>query len=318
MNFHRTIVTSLIGLAFAGFAHHAQAAAAVAVGSNGYSYTVTEAKDLDKAKSEALAECSRRAPGCEIIAWSGQASAIALAKSADNSVSVAVRDTPALARDAAMKLCRDKYKGCKFAAVYWEPGGDWVAWATAKGADGLLVAQHFAYGAMTEAEAIRTAMDACTAKLNNAAGLKCTAATGWGNYVRATASSSVFTSYRIAKDRATAEAGALASCRADSAAGDACKIDDVVENAGPRAKPTSFDKVFAQSVVAREAAAPRTPARSRPSAPPRGGALTCTNRCVNGSCVRTFANGHTERWEAPRVLDPFTNNWKWDTSSCGG
>jgi hypothetical protein len=47
--------------------------------------------------------------------------------------------------------------------------------------------------------------------------------------------------------------------------------------------------------------------------------VSCTNRCVNGSCVRTFADGRTERWQAPRVYDPMTRNWTWDvtTNACG-
>ncbi|MCD2517967.1 DUF4189 domain-containing protein [Massilia sp. G4R7] len=318
MNFHRTILISLIGLALTGASHDALAAAAVAAGSNGYSYTLTEATDLEKAKAEALAECQRRAPDCEIVGWTTEASAIALAKSADGSIVTTIRPTPELARDAAMKRCRAKYKGCKFAAVYWEPGGDWVAWATAKGPDGLLVAQHYAYRYTTESEASRTAMKGCTEKLKNTSGVHCTVASGWGAFVRAIASSSSYTSYRIETDRATAEAGALKQCREESAPGDACKIDSVAENTAPRAKPASFDKVFAQTTVARENATLRPSARPNPPVPPRGQALSCTNRCVNGSCVRTFANGRTERWQAPRVLDPFTNNWKWDTSSCGG
>jgi hypothetical protein len=44
----------------------------------------------------------------------------------------------------------------------------------------------------------------------------------------------------------------------------------------------------------------------------------CTNDCVNGSCVRTFPNGRKERWQAPRIYDPFSGDWKWDTNSCGG
>jgi hypothetical protein len=47
--------------------------------------------------------------------------------------------------------------------------------------------------------------------------------------------------------------------------------------------------------------------------------LNCTNRCVNGDCVRTFPDGRQERWQAPRVYDPIRKNWKWDTSTnaCG-
>jgi hypothetical protein len=46
---------------------------------------------------------------------------------------------------------------------------------------------------------------------------------------------------------------------------------------------------------------------------------SCTNNCTNGSCVRTFPDGLQERWQAPRKLDPFTQNWEWDTTTnaCG-
>lgn len=45
--------------------------------------------------------------------------------------------------------------------------------------------------------------------------------------------------------------------------------------------------------------------------------VRCSNVCTNGNCVRTFENGRKERWQAPRVYDPFKNDWTWDTSSCG-
>lgn len=46
---------------------------------------------------------------------------------------------------------------------------------------------------------------------------------------------------------------------------------------------------------------------------------SCTNNCVNGSCVRTFPDGSQENWQAQRKLDPFTQNWGWDTTTnaCG-
>lgn len=45
--------------------------------------------------------------------------------------------------------------------------------------------------------------------------------------------------------------------------------------------------------------------------------VRCSNVCTNGNCVRTFENGRKERWQAPRVYDPFKNDWTWDTNSCG-
>lgn len=56
------------------------------------------------------------------------------------------------------------------------------------------------------------------------------------------------------------------------------------------------------------------------SAPARStNRVTCTNNCVNGSCLRKFADGRTERWQAPRKFNPLTNNWEWDitTNACG-
>jgi hypothetical protein len=46
--------------------------------------------------------------------------------------------------------------------------------------------------------------------------------------------------------------------------------------------------------------------------------LSCRNQCTNGSCLRTFPDGKTERWQAPRTFDAMSGDWKWDTSSCGG
>lgn len=309
MNFHRILASSFLALALG--AGSASAAVAVASSSNGHTFTVTEGKDLEETKLEALAGCRERGPDCKLLAWSSDPAAIAIAKSPTTTTAV-MRDTPEKARDEAMKACRKQAKGCKFNALYWEPGGEWLAWAYARSAEGQLLAQFYAYRYSSEAKARQAALDGCAADLKDAAA-KCEVLTKWGAWTRVTAASPSYSFHQLETDRVQAEKVALAQCREQSAPGEACKIVETFENRGPRSKPASFDKVFAQTALAKERAA-----QSRPSAPPRGRTLACTNRCVNGSCVRTFANGHTERWEAPRVLDPFTNNWKWDTSSCGG
>lgn len=43
--------------------------------------------------------------------------------------------------------------------------------------------------------------------------------------------------------------------------------------------------------------------------------ISCTNNCVNGSCLRKFPDGTTERWQAPRTFNPITSNWEWDTTT---
>jgi hypothetical protein len=47
--------------------------------------------------------------------------------------------------------------------------------------------------------------------------------------------------------------------------------------------------------------------------------LSCQNSCQNGSCIRTLPDGTKERWQAPRVFNPLSNNWEWDTTTnaCG-
>lgn len=45
--------------------------------------------------------------------------------------------------------------------------------------------------------------------------------------------------------------------------------------------------------------------------------VSCHNECTNGNCLRTFSDGRKERWQAPRVFNPLTNNWEWQVNSCG-
>lgn len=71
------------------------------------------------------------------------------------------------------------------------------------------------------------------------------------------------------------------------------------------------------AAVARAAAAEKR-ATTRVASTQRN-VVRCSNVCTNGSCLRTFENGRTERWQAPRIRDPFSNNWTWDinTNACG-
>jgi hypothetical protein len=64
----------------------------------------------------------------------------------------------------------------------------------------------------------------------------------------------------------------------------------------------------------RKAAAAREREEARPVRVAQ--ANSCTTSCVNGSCVRRWANGRSERFQAPRKFNPFTSQWEWDTSGC--
>lgn len=44
---------------------------------------------------------------------------------------------------------------------------------------------------------------------------------------------------------------------------------------------------------------------------------SCTNHCVNGSCIRTLPDGTKEQWQAERRYNSMSGEWEWDTNSCG-
>lgn len=48
----------------------------------------------------------------------------------------------------------------------------------------------------------------------------------------------------------------------------------------------------------------------------RPGVVTCNTRCVNGDCWRTYDDGHHTQFQAKRVFDPFSGEWKWDDGGC--
>lgn len=311
MNFPQLIRSSLFAALLGGAASTAFGAAAVAVGDDNYTYTVTNAASLDEAKAEALEECGKRVNNCKILTSRTVPGAIALAKGDDGMFS-ATDDTPEKARARAMADCRKNYKNCRFTALYWESGGSWGAWAHAMDEKGLLVATQFSYNFGNEADARADALDEC-AKQQKGKPVRCEVKTHFGEWGYAVAESASYASVRMEASMEAAVAAAMANCKEGAKPGETCKLTVKAFNRGMSNAPASFDKLAAQTEVARKAKAPARQVATRAVQ-----ALSCTNRCVNGSCVRTFADGRTEKWQAPRVFDPFTNDWKWNTSSCGG
>jgi hypothetical protein len=313
MNLLRTLVPTLAGMVLACASWTAQAAAAVAVAPDGSSYTALDSVDVEKAKAAAIEGCQRKGSPCKVTVWTHSARAIALAKGTNGNAQ-ATHAKPEQARDAAMKECRRSYKACRFVALYWEPGGSWAAWATATNTGGDMVYEYFAYDQLSEPEARDAALAGCKEGIKDRTDATCKIYSRWGNWTRARASSASYISVQLANTRQEAEAAVLRACTQGSTPGDRCTLEDVIDNPGPIAAPASFARVAAQTSLEKEKAL----AARRPQPVQRQQALSCTNRCVNGSCLRSFPDGRTERWQAPRVFDPFKNDWKWDTSSCGG
>jgi len=305
------IRSSLVAALLGGAASTALAAAAVAVGDGNYTFTVTDDSSLDAAEASALEECGKRARNCEILITRSPAGAIALAKG-DGGMFASTNEVPEKARDKAMADCRKHYKNCKFSALYWETGGYWAAWAHAKNEQGELATSDFSYEFASEAGARADAMEQCI-KRQGGKPRNCEVKTHFGDWGYAVAGSASYTAVQLDASLDAAIAGAMAACKASSTPGDTCKVTVKGFNPGSRKAPASFEKVASLSELARAA---RTPVRQVNTRAVRS--LSCTNHCVNGSCTRSFPDGRTEKWQAPRVFDPFTNDWKWDTSSCGG
>lgn len=61
----------------------------------------------------------------------------------------------------------------------------------------------------------------------------------------------------------------------------------------------------------------KRPATNFPPAPePRAGYTTCSTRCFNSDCYRTYSDGTQVRFQARRSWDPFRNQMTWDSGSC--
>jgi len=95
-------------------------------------------------------------------------------------------------------------------------------------------------------------------------------------------------------------------------------IDNWARVAEPGLKAPAMQGV--QTAVAWQAERDRKSAAAREREEARSvrvaQANSCSTNCVNGSCVRRWANGRSERFQAPRKFNPFTSQWEWDTSGC--
>jgi hypothetical protein len=54
-----------------------------------------------------------------------------------------------------------------------------------------------------------------------------------------------------------------------------------------------------------------------PERPPkRAGVVSCNTQCINADCRRTYDDGRHVRFQAKRVYDALSGDWKWDSGSC--
>lgn len=67
-------------------------------------------------------------------------------------------------------------------------------------------------------------------------------------------------------------------------------------------------------------AATRQPVASADPYPPRPaarpGVVTCSTRCNNGDCYRSYADGRKSHFQAQRKFNPMNNQWEFDAGNC--
>jgi hypothetical protein len=286
----------------------AQAWEATAVGSDDSSYMAYGEDGPEEAKAAALKGCSEDHNGCRLVAVPANRLAVVFAVG-DGGWGHSANVDPETAMRQALAECTRSAKHCHVANAVWDQGTIWSALAAGKSAV-------FADVGQSKADAEMAALAGCR-KLDESP-TSCAvdgsnSIEGHVFYEMAGAGDLVW--FGRGRTREDARSDAMANCSKASTNGASCKIVDKeeMETHAPTPAPASMQKVLAEVAKTRKAAQ----AREVRSETTSRNVVTCYNQCVNGDCIRTFTNGRKERWQAPRVFDPSSGDWTWDTSSCG-
>jgi hypothetical protein len=320
-------LSAILAVVLSASSNVALAAAALAGGSTGYTFASTGQDSTAEAEKDALANCEKNSSKCALMASFTGAGALALAKGSNGKVA-AVDEDPRIAAKTAVKSCEKKFKDCKLTEIYWERGDRWASFALAlKPNDKISIESYFAYAHDSKPEAEEAALAGCNKRLEaeivnqpSAKGAVCrinNTFSGAGGYAEASSVKSVQTWKATNVSVEKARESALANCKLSVGADAACKIQASFSNPPTLSAPKSFAGVYATTEVALEERRAQRSTQRQNIRTQENNVVSCTNQCTNGSCLRTFSNGRTERWQAPRVFDPMTNDWKWEVNSCG-
>lgn len=291
----------------------------------GFAFTATGYRDASTANVEAMKGCSVEAKECVLVLSDIVGDSVIAIAQGNDGAGFSSNKSAAQALADALEMCREKNRGCKVTAIYWNPKIHFSAYATYEEA-GKVLAYYFTSGMLTLESAKQEALQGCNSGLPQVANKKCKIVfADSDNNKLVIVSNGVRdffgTHYEMSLTKFIEVT--LKRCKQSNPnlAG-ACKVKEAVENPVKSPKPKDFDAVYALTGAGKEAMQ-KDRSKAKPAAKSLGATttsthyVTCSNKCVNGSCVRTFPNGRTERWQAPRVYDTLSGDWKWDTSSCG-
>lgn len=274
---------------------------ASAISENDYVFTQFDSPDPENALGLAIEACERNSNSkCIKFVNVVRKTATVIVKSEDESTYLISNQDPMKAANQSLKNCKVGEKiGCRVASVNWDSGSTWAA--LAMGNDNY----HYIYNVETEQSATKDALKACeeiVTEKNSCNAIKSFIVNRRAYF--ATANSKTTTHFGISDEKSVAENMAIEGCRKETTDSSPCHILNVVLNDGPTPPPASYKQVEAMAKI-------DPPPKARPTGPTTTSInrLSYTNNCINGSCVREFPNGRTERWQEPRVMNPLTQNW---------
>lgn len=279
---------------------------------SGYTHVVYGAGTPESAEKEALTACSENAmkcelvgealqgPGAEVIAQGTGAMGDAFGKDVEGTAKVAMQNCQKLAND------------CHFTDAVWEDGGEWVAIAQdnkkfLQVISGEGIKEKAETRAMSDCRAHTEAPDTC--KLVTPA----LTMSGWLVIVK---SKSGVVGVGLKSTLPEATKTAMEACTESSEKDDPCTVSEKGFNNGPEPAPAALKALRLRIKNGEKPQAKKLP----PEARLKGMAKTAySDSCNNASCVRTFSDGHSQRYTAcvnPATLLPMNDPLK--MGGCGG
>ena len=287
---------------------------AFASGDNSNTSIFFNAESSEAATKGAMKLCEKEHTNCKVDkAVNGTVMVVA---KGDGGWGMASNPSPEKAEETALASCRKSARNCIVKQAVWDSGVVWGAIAVGGGSHFLVV------NARTKEQAETDALAGCKKRTDQPQACAITPGTSSSArlyYARAISINRVdFSGKQTAEE---AKQSALENCNKNTEAGSQCKLDDVLLNESDEPEPKGMARL--RALAERNSAvssAPQATPRVTVAATKSINVLRCSNQCTNGMCVRTFENGRKERWNAPRVFNPSTQNWEWDTNTnaCGG
>jgi hypothetical protein len=317
MKLRKILIISVSALILFATQQPVLANAVVATSENGMMFIADNTANTTQQNTKiALEGCSRmEGVGCHVLIEVAGSQAVARSNGAGG-FSIVSDPDPQAAMTRSLQNCNKSYGNCKFSSLSWVPQTYFASLAISQPKEGGLPNTVFRYEYLSQEDANSEALKDC----NEEPPGKCKIIVSHNaRMFFARAKGNNYSSYGYGNTKNEATQYALDACK-EGIPNDkkSCKISSLVENPGPSSPPKNFKTVYAKTLTAQQEQQEARSARNvELVSTQERRVVSCHNQCMNGDCIRTFPNGRKERWQAPRVYDSMSGDWKWETNSCG-